>query len=39
MMGHFFEVPQFGKTTRAGIFNLQGSDKMEVTQEEAFSET
>lgn len=39
MMGHFFEVPQFGKTTPAGIFNLQGSDKMEVTQEEAFSKT
>lgn len=30
---------QFANTTRGGIINLQGSDKMEVTQEGAFRET
>lgn len=39
MMGHFSEVLQFANTTRGGIINLQDPDKMEVTQEEAFSET
>lgn len=38
-MGHFSEVLQFANTTRGGLIKLQRSDKMEVTQEEAFSET
>lgn len=37
--GHFSQVLQFANTTRGGIINLQGSGKMEVTQEGAFSET
>lgn len=38
MTGHSSDVLQFAITTRGGIIKL-GSEKMEVTQEEAFSET